>query len=96
MDHEKKHLFDDPRNVKWFLRALYAICAVLILIDFIVRRQTVHDWENLWGFYGIYGFVSCVSLVLIAKGMRRFLKRPEDYYEDGALKGRENDSNVDA
>ena len=42
-----------------------------------------HPWEALFGFYGIYGFVACVILVLLAKEMRRILMRREDYYESG-------------
>ena len=96
MDRKDKHLFDNPLNVKRILQILYVICAFLFTLDFIVHRHTMHDWENLWGFYPIFGFVSCVSLVLIAKWMRTFLMRPEDYYDCEELKGMEDDSNVDA
>jgi hypothetical protein len=37
--------------------------------------------EHVYGFYGIFGFVACVALVLIAKQLRRVLMRPEDYYD---------------
>ena len=33
-------------------------------------------------FYPVYGFVGCVVLVLVAKWMRSFLMRPEDYYDE--------------
>ena len=31
--------------------------------------------------YGIFGFVACVALVLIAKQLRKVLMRREDYYD---------------
>jgi hypothetical protein len=31
----------------------------------------------------VYGFVGCVLLVLIAKLLRRLVKRPENYYGKG-------------
>lgn len=96
MVHKENHLFDNPHNVKRILRILYVACAVLFALDFIVHRHTMHDWEKLWGFYAIFGFVGCVLLVLIAKWMRTFLMRPENYYDREELKGMENDSNVDA
>lgn len=96
MNHKVKHLFDNPHNVKRILRSLYVICALLFAMDFIVHRYTMHSWENLWGFYAIYGFVGCVMLVLIAKWMRRFLMRPENYYDSEKLEDIESDSNVDA
>jgi hypothetical protein len=40
-----------------------------------------HGWESLWGFYAVYGFAACVLLVLLAKQLRKLLKRPEDYYD---------------
>ena len=38
-------------------------------------------FENWIGFYGIYGFLSCVGLIFLAKGFRKIVKRPEDYYD---------------
>lgn len=76
----KTHFFDDPERVKWVLRILYTICGGLFLVDFVFHRHAVHPWEHWWGFYPIYGFVSCVLLVLAAKEMRKVLMRDEDYY----------------
>jgi len=82
MRNEKTHLFDSPHNVKRILRILYGCCAVLFVLDFVIHRHTTHSWENLWGFYAVYGFVACVILVLVATWMRKFIMRPEDYYDD--------------
>jgi membrane protein YdbS with pleckstrin-like domain len=78
---EKTHLFDNPGNVRRVLWALVAICGLLFVADFIYHRHIVHPWEELRGFYAIYGFVACVVLVLVAKQMRKLLMRGEDYYE---------------
>lgn len=78
---EKKHLFDKPQNVNRLLSGFYIVCAVLLLLDFILHRHIAHSWENLPGFYAIYGFVACVLLVLIAREMRKLLMRKEDYYD---------------
>lgn len=78
---EKQHFFDNPKNVDKILWVFYACCAVLVVLDFILHRHTEHPWESIYGFYPIYGFVGCVILVLIAKWMRIFLMRDEDYYE---------------
>jgi len=32
------------------------------------------------GFGAVYGFLSCLVMVLVAKGLGAFLKRPDDYY----------------
>mgnify|MGYP005991089407 FL=1 len=74
--------FDKPENVRKLLRVFYVICGLLVLFDFVVHRHIYHDWENIPAFYAIYGFVGCVVLVLIAKEMRKFLMRGEDYYDE--------------
>ncbi len=78
---EKLHFFDKPGNLKKFLRGFYIICAILLAVDFVHNRHVIHSWENLWGFYAVYGFVACVALVEIAKLMRALLMRAPDYYE---------------
>ncbi|MFQ5468490.1 MAG: hypothetical protein ACE5DS_10205 [Kiloniellaceae bacterium] len=78
----KRHLFDDPRNVKRAIYALYGVSALSLAGDFIVPRYVEHPWEALFGFYSIYGFGACVLLVLIAKQMRKVLMRRDDYYDD--------------
>jgi membrane protein YdbS with pleckstrin-like domain len=82
MQVQQRHIFDNPRNVKRLLGVLYLLCVLLLAVDFIYHRHAEHPWEALWGFYGLYGFVACVSLVLIAKQLRRLLKRPEHYYDE--------------
>lgn len=81
MDTGKTHFFDKPENVRRILYALYTICGILVALDFIVHRHIYHSWEKLWGFYPLYGFIGCVLLVVVAKGMRVFLMRAEDYYD---------------
>jgi hypothetical protein len=78
---QKRHVFDDPKNVWRVIYALHAICAVSVAAEFFVRRHVAHPWEALFGFYSVYGFVACVILVLVAKEMRKVIMRREDYYD---------------
>ena len=81
MQQDRQHIFDKPENVRRLLRLLYLICALLLAADLFVHRHVEHGWESLSGFYAIYGFAACVLLVLLAKQLRKLLKRPEDYYD---------------
>jgi hypothetical protein len=72
---------DEPRNVNLIVYALYAVCALLVVIDPLVHKHGYFEIEHVWGFYAFYGFVGCVGLVLAAKLMRVILMRPEDYYD---------------
>ena len=79
---QKTRFLDRRENVRKFLHVFYAICAGLLLIDFVFHRHVTHSWESVWGFYAVFGFVACVVLVLIAKEMRKILMRREDYYDN--------------
>ena len=83
---EKRHFFDDPSRVRLVIRGLFAACALLLAADFFFHRhlsfrEGTFAPEGWWGFYGIYGFVACVLLVLGATQLRRILMRDEDYYD---------------
>ncbi len=78
---EKSYWLDDPRNVDRIVWALYAVCALLLLIDPLVHKHGPFPIEHVFGFYGIFGFVACVGLVLAARMLRVILMRPEDYYD---------------
>lgn len=77
----KQYLFDKPRNVTRLLRGFYAVCIVLLVMDLVLHRHVIHAWENLPGFYALFGFVACVVLVLAATQMRKVVMRKEDYYD---------------
>lgn len=79
--NNKKHLFDNPKNVKLVIRILYISCFILFAMDLVIHRHTVHPWESFTGFYAIYGFLACVILVLLARELRKVVMRDEDYYD---------------
>jgi hypothetical protein len=73
--------WDKKRNVDLLLRVLYALCLVFAGADLFVNRHSEHPWEHVLAFYPLYGFVGIVILVLVAKGLRKIVMRPEDYYD---------------
>ena len=88
---EKKHMFDNPENVKKLLKYFFSSVVILLILDviylFLVKMHVIHahmnyKWEGFFGFYAFYGFVACVILVLVSKYvLRPLVKRKEDYYE---------------
>jgi len=79
---QKQYLFDKPQNVSRLLKGFYAICILLVIADFVVHRHISLDWEKIPAFYALYGFIACVILVVIAKVIRKYLMRKEDYYDE--------------
>jgi uncharacterized membrane protein len=78
---EEPRFLDKPENVRRLLWVLYAICAVLVVAEFIAHPHDYHPWERLPAFYPIYGFLGIVVLVLLAKQLRRVVMRDEEYYD---------------
>ena len=60
---EKAHIWDKPKNVDRLLRVFYALCVLLVGLDFILPRESHHPWEGFFGFHAFYGFVACWTLV---------------------------------
>ncbi|HVS13155.1 MAG TPA: hypothetical protein VMV46_04480 [Thermoanaerobaculia bacterium] len=83
----KRHLWDDPANVKRLVRWLVGVGLLVALLDLAVHRHSPFEHgelsvEGTWFFYAWFGFVACVALVLVAKVLRRLVMRDEDYYGD--------------
>ena len=74
-------IFDKPKNVKRFLGIFYLSLVILLIIDFFIPKHGEFPWEDAPDFFAVYGFVSCVLLIFIAKVLRLFLRRDEHYYE---------------
>jgi hypothetical protein len=74
-------IFDNPRNVKRLLFGFYCALAALLIADWFIHKHAEFSWEEYPQFFAVYGFVSCVGLIFIAKLLRLFVKRDEDYYE---------------
>lgn len=77
----RRYWLDEPRNVTRLYRGLWGIGILLVLLDLAVHRHAEAGFDDLFGFYGLYGFIACVALVLAAKLLRRAVMRPEDYYD---------------
>ncbi len=78
---EKTHWLDQRRNVDRLVYGLVAICALLVVADLFYHKHTHFAFEGWFGFFAGFGFVMCVILVLLAKEMRKIVKRDEDYYD---------------
>ena len=82
MAGERKRFLDRAQNVRWVLRVFYVICLGFFAADWLVDRHIATAVEKVFGFYALYGFVSCWMLVIAAKQLRRLVRRREDYYGD--------------
>lgn len=79
---------DEP--VHWLrkpatIRVLWVIgCVVLAVTLFVQRWVPLHGhfgWDDWYGFYAAFGFVGCVLMVVAAKVLALWVKRPDTYYQ---------------
>jgi hypothetical protein len=74
-------IFDKPKNVKRFLTGFYISLVVLLIVDFFINKHGDFPWEHIPDFFAVYGFISCVGLIFIAKALRLIVKKDENYYD---------------
>ncbi len=80
-DDGKRYWLDDMRNVYKLFWALVVLCIVLFAADAFYHKHVVFEFENWFGFFGLFGFGVSFALVLVAREMRKVLMRDEDYYD---------------
>ncbi|MGE4610846.1 MAG: hypothetical protein AAED33_05565 [Paracoccaceae bacterium] len=76
---------DKPGSATKIFYALIVVCVLLFLADFTYEKHGYFRVEDIPGYYGIFGFVMFTALILIAKGLRVLIKRPEGYYGDKSV-----------
>jgi hypothetical protein len=82
---EPPGILGQPERIARWMKVLFGVSLVLLLVDFVYVPHFHTDLESgggLPGFYGLYGFAGLVVLVLGAKILRQIVMRPEDYYDE--------------
>lgn len=63
----------------WML--LLACLAVLLVMDFFIHHHVHFGWEDIFGFYSLYGFVASAGLIVLGNLLGKLVKRAEHYYD---------------
>ena len=61
--------------------AFAIVLVVTVLADLLVDHHAYFGLDGTFGFGAWFGFVSCVVLIVVAKGLGWWLKRPDTYYD---------------
>lgn len=72
---------DRPRNQRVVRIVLYVLCAALLVAELLIHRHAYNAIEGVPFFYALYGFAALWAAVAVAKGLRRAVRRDEDYYD---------------
>jgi len=58
------------------------VLAVSVAAQAMFKVKGYFEVDGWFAFGAIYGFLSCLAMVLVAKGLGYLLKRPQDYYRE--------------
>lgn len=82
MNRDDDHWLVRPATVRLLIRGGIAVLVLTVLAEAIVPIHGHHGFDEFPGFPALFGFLSCVAMVLVAKVMGLVLKRDEDYYDE--------------
>ena len=70
-------------RTKTVKKLAYSILVLLVAADFIIPRHEIHFFgDKVPGFWSLFGFISCVLIIVVSKWLGyHWLMRDEDYYD---------------
>ena len=70
-------------RTKTVKKLAYGILVLLVAADFIIPRHEIHFFgDKVPGFWSLFGFISCVLIIVVSKWLGHdWLLRDEDYYD---------------
>ena len=80
--HDQEHWLVRPSSIRLLWRLLIGVLVVLVALQLVIKIKGYFLVDGWFGFGAAFGFFSCLVMVLVAKGLGVFLKRPEDYYAE--------------
>jgi len=69
-------------GVRRLWHGFLAILLICVGAELAIDRHGQFGLDGVFGFNAVFGFAACVALVLFAKLLGMFLKRPDSYHGD--------------
>jgi hypothetical protein len=77
----KQHWLYQPESRRKLRIAGIVVLVFIVIVEIFVPMPAYFPVANFSGFNAVYGFLSGLALVLIARLLVVLLKRGEDYYD---------------
>lgn len=77
------HWLVRPQTIRWLWIGFSVVLALTVLAQFLIKVKGYVGVDGWMGFGAVFGFLSCVAMVLFAKALGFVLKRDETYYKEG-------------
>ena len=72
-----------PSTIKKLWIGFVVVLVLTVVAQFFVKVKGYFGVDDWFAFPAIFGFVSCLIMVIFAKLLGAFLKRDERYYDEG-------------
>ncbi len=69
-----------PASIRLLWRVFWAVLALTVAAQAVIKVKGYFGIDGWFAFGAIYGFLSCLAMVLFAKGLGYLLKRDQNYY----------------
>ena len=70
---------------RWHWISLAVLMAGSSVVERILApdpHHSSHWWSHLPGFYGLFGFVGCIGIIVVSKLLgKKWLQKDEHYYD---------------
>ena len=77
-----EHWLIRPGSIRMLWRVFIAILALTVAAEFFVGHEPHFEIDGYFTFNAWFGFLACAAVIVFAN-LGAFLKRPDDYYDDG-------------
>lgn len=81
-EHSSDHWLVRPSTIRRLWIAGIGVLMLTLLAEFYIPTKGYFGLDDWPGFGAGFGFLSCLLMVLVAKGLGFILKRDEDYYAE--------------
>ena len=88
MSSEKRpdHWLARKQTIKRLWQVFALLLTLTVLLQFAIDIKGYFQVDSWLGFGAAYGFLSCLAMVFVAKGLGYLLKRNENYYNTNQTK----------
>jgi hypothetical protein len=77
----KQNWFYKKTSIKKLWISAIVILALTVIAEIIIKLHPHFKVEEIFSFHAVYGFISCVIMIVFAKLLGFLIKRKDDYYD---------------
>jgi hypothetical protein len=78
---ERRHWLYRPETIPKLWAWGAGVLALTVVVEVFVDLHPHFGFADWFSFNAVYGFASCLAMIVFAKWLGGFVKRPDDYYE---------------